>query len=206
MRQPSGSKIQLTTHTDRLELKIPARFRPDRVAIHQIGLTVGVTLLTLFLLVLAIYISLPLGNPATDLALRVGLSVALLFTVPLMLWLGKASLKLLFDLADKFLSHTTIAIDRRQFVLSNHLFTLERLRPKTLNTRDISQVMVDTYLHPDLKAKKIGLLLELRQAESVRLLSSGQDLTPKEIRWLAAELSDWLGVSLVNDHLDLDRY
>jgi hypothetical protein len=199
VRQPSGSKIQLTSHLDRLEIKIPARFRPDRAGIHQIGLTSGVNLLSLLLLVLVICISIPLVNSTTELATRIGLSIALMFIVPLMLWLGKAGFKLLFDLADKYLSHTTIAIDRRQFVFTHYLFTLERIRPKTLNTRDISQVMVDTYQNSDFKTKKIGLLLELRQAESVRLLSSGQDLTSKEINWLAVELSDWLGVSLVND-------
>jgi hypothetical protein len=206
MRQPSGSKIILTSDPDRLELTIPARFRPDRAGVHQIGLTAGVTLLTLLLTCLIIYISIPLSIPTTELAVRVGLSVALLFTVPLTLWLGKASFKLLFDLADKFLSHTIIAIDRQQFTLSNYLFTLERARPKTLKTREISQVMVDTYQNTDVRQKKIGLLFELRQAESVRLLSSGQDITTREIKWLAAELSHWLGVDLVNDRVDLDRY
>ena len=37
MRQPSGSQIQLTSTVNRLEFKIPARFRPDREALHQIG-------------------------------------------------------------------------------------------------------------------------------------------------------------------------
>jgi hypothetical protein len=199
VRQPSGSKIEITSNADRLEIRIPARFRPDRAGTHQIGLTIGVALLTLLLLILAICAAIPLVSSTTELATRVGLSVALMFTVPLMLWVGKAGFKLSFDLADKYLSHTTIAIDRRQFVFTNYLFTLERIRPKTLNTRDISQVMVDTYHNSDFKDKKIGLLLELRQAESIRLLSSGQDITRKEIKWLAVELSDWLGVGLAHD-------
>lgn len=44
-------------------------------------------------------------------------------------------------------------------------------------------------------------MLELRQIDPVRILSTGQDLTEREIKWLATELSNWLGVNLVTDEI-----
>jgi hypothetical protein len=82
MRQPSGSKIQLTNTADRLELIIPARFRPDRAGVHQLGLAATLNTIVLFLVGLTIYISAPLSVPTTDLAVRVGLGVALMFMCP----------------------------------------------------------------------------------------------------------------------------
>jgi hypothetical protein len=204
MRQPSGSKIQLTSKADRLELKIPARFRPDRAAIHQLGLAGSIDVMVLILIALTIYISAPLSIPTTDLAVKVGLGVALMFVLPLTLWLLKGGFKLSFDLADKFLSQTIVTIDRHQFTLSQHLYGLERSRPKHLKTREITQVIVDNYQHPDLKVPKVSLMLELRQIDPIRILSTGQDLTEREIKWMARELSNWLGVNLITDSIDLD--
>lgn len=205
MRQPSGSKIQLISKADRLELKIPARFRPDRVAMHQLGLASVVNLAVLILIALTIYISGPLAYPTTELAVKVGLGVALMFVLPLTLWLLKGGLRMSFDLADKFLSHTKIAIDRQQLTLSQHLYSLERGRPKHLKTKEISQVIVDAYQHPDLQVPKVSLMLELRQLDPIRILSTGQDLTDREIKWLARELSNWLGVNLVIDEIDINE-
>jgi hypothetical protein len=205
MRQPSGSKIQLTSKADRLELKIPARFRPDRAAIHQLGLAGIIDTLVLGLISLSIYISIPLTVATTEVAVKVGLSVALLFVLPLTLWLLKSGLHLSFDLADKFLSHTLIKIDRQQFTLSQHLYGLDRGRPKHLKTNEISQAIVDKYQHGDLKTPKVSLLLELRQTDPVRILSTGQDLTEREIKWLAREISNWLGVNLITDSIDLNN-
>jgi hypothetical protein len=101
------------------------------------------------------------------------------------------------------LSHTAIEIDRRQFSLSKHLYSLERERPKHVKTQEISQVIVDTYRHPDLEVPKVSLMLELREIDPIRVLSTGQDLTEKEIKWLASEISDWLGVNLSINSLDL---
>ncbi len=204
MRQPPGSKIQLTSTADRLQLTIPARFRPDRVAIHQLGLAVLVNFFVLLLIALTIYISMPLTISTTELAVKVGLGVALLFVLPLTLWLLKTVLHLSFDLADQFLSQTMIMIDRQQFTLSQHLYSLERGRPKRLKTRDISQVIVDNYQHPDLKVPKVSLMLELRQIDPIRILSTGQDLTERELKWLAREVSNWLGVNLIANSIDLD--
>lgn len=201
MRQPSGSKIQLTSRVDRLELKIPARFRPDRAGIHQLGLAGSINFFVLLLIVLTIYISVPLAKSNTELAVKVGLGVALMFVLPLTLWLLKGGIRMSFDLADKFLSQTILTIDRQQFTLSQHLYGLDRGRPKHLKTREISQVIVDNYQHPDLKVPKVSLMLELRQIDPVRILSTGQDLTEREIKWLATELSNWLGVNLVNDEI-----
>ena len=47
----------------------------------------------------------------------------------------------------------------------------------------------------------VSLMLELRQIDPVRILSTGQDLTEREIKWLATELSNWLGVNLVTDEI-----
>jgi hypothetical protein len=204
MRQPSGSKIQLTSKANRLQLTIPARFRPDRVAVHQLGLAGVTNSIVLVLIVLTIYISIPLAIPTTDLGVKVGLGVALMFVLPLTLWLLKTGLHLSFDLADKFLSHTIVTIDRKQFTLSQHLYSLERGRPKHLKTNDISQVIVDKYQHADLKIPKVSLMLELRQIDPIRILSTGQDLTEREIKWMANELSNWLGVNLITDSIDLD--
>jgi hypothetical protein len=204
MRQPSGSKIQLTSQADRLQLTIPARFRPDRAAIHQLGLAGGINFIVLFLVGLTIYISAPLSIPTTELAVKVGLGVALMFILPLTLWLLKGGFRMSFDLADKFLSHTLLTIDRRQFTISQHLYSLERGRPKHLKTNDISQVIVDKYQHADLKTPKVSLMLELRQIDPVRILSTGQDLTEREIKWLAREVSNWLGVNLITDSIELN--
>jgi hypothetical protein len=204
MRQPSGSKIQLTSQADRLQLTIPARFRPDRAAIHQLGLAGGINFIVLFLVGLTIYISAPLAIPTTELAVKVGLGVALMFILPLTLWLLKGGFRMSFDLADKFLSHTLLTIDRRQFTISQHLYSLERGRPKHLKTNDISQVIVDKYQHADLKTPKVSLMLELRQIDPVRILSTGQDLTEREIKWLAREVSNWLGVNLITDSIELN--
>jgi hypothetical protein len=204
MRQPPGSKIQLQSKADRLQLTIPARFRPDRAAIHQLGLAVTIDLIVLALIALTIYISVPLSVETTDLAVKVGLGVALMFILPLTLWLLKSGLHLSFDLADKFLSHTLVTIDRKQFTLSQHLYGLDRGRPKHLNTKEISQVIVDNYQHPDLQVPKVSLMLELRQVDPIRILSTGQDLTEREIKWLARELSNWLGVNLISDSIDLN--
>ncbi len=205
MRQPSGSKIQLKSKADRLELKIPARFRPDRSALHQLGLASIVNLAVMALIGLTIYISLPLSSSTTDPGIKVALGVALMFVLPLTFWFLKGGLRMSFDLADKFLSHTKIAIDSKQFTLSHHLYSLDRGRPKHLKTKEISQVIVDSYQHPDLKAPKISLLIELRQTDPLRVLSTGQDLTDREIKWLARELSNWLGVNLVSTDLDIDQ-
>ena len=96
-----------------------------------------------------------------------------------------------------------LTIDRQQLTLSQHLYSLDRGRPKHLKTKEISQVIVDKYQHTDLKTPKVSLMLELRQIDPVRILSTGQDLTEREIRWLAVELSDWLGVNLINDSIEL---
>ncbi len=205
MRQPSGSKIQLTSTIDRLEIEIPARFRPDKAAKHQLGLVAAIDITVLILTIFTIYLITPLTNPTTELAIRVGLGVALMFVLPLTLWLMKAGFRMSFDLADMFLSHTKIDIDRRQLTLSQHLYSLERSRPKYLKTYEITQTIVDTYQHPDLKVKKVALMLELRENDSIRILSTGQDLTEREIKWLAVKLSEWLGVSLVTDAIDIDR-
>jgi hypothetical protein len=205
MRQPAGSKIQLQSRADRLQLTIPARFRPDRAAIHQLGLAATIDLIVLALIVLTIYISVPLSVQTTDLAIKVGLGVALMFILPLTLWLLKSGLHLSFDLADKFLSHTLVTIDRQRFTLSQHLYGLDRGRPKHLKTKEISQVIVDNYQHPDLQVPKVSLMLELRQVDPIRILSTGQDLTEREIKWLARELSNWLGVNLISDSIDLNN-
>jgi hypothetical protein len=204
MRQPAGSKIQLTSRADRLQLRIPARFRPDRIAIHQLGLAIGVDLLMLILIVLIIWISFPLSNATTESAVKIGLGVLLMFVLPLTCFLSKTGLHLSFDLADKFLSHTLLTIDRKQLTLSHHLYGLDRGRPKHLKTREISQVIVDNYQHPDHKVPKVSLLLELRQIDPMRILSTGQDLTEREIKWLAREISNWLGVNLITDEISLD--
>jgi hypothetical protein len=203
MRQPSGSKIKIASTDDRLEIIIPARFRPDKAAKHQLGLAGTIDSIAVGLLIITIYISLQFSGAAGDLAVKVGLGVALMFLVPLTLWLLKGGFKLSFELADKFLSHTKIEIDRRQFTLSQHLYTLERSRPKHLKTYEITQTIVDTYQHPDLKVKKVALMLELRQNDPIRVLSTGQDLTVSEIKWLAVKLSNWLGVDLFSEDLDL---
>jgi hypothetical protein len=205
MRQPSGSKIQLKSKADRLELKIPARFRPDRAAVHQLALASVVNLATILLVGSIAYISIPLADAATDPAIKIGLSVALMFLLPLTFWLLKGGLRMSFDLADKFLSHTKIAIDNKQFILSQHLYGLDRGRPKHLKTKEIGQIIVDSYKHPDLKKPRINLLIELRESDPIRVLSTGQDLTDREIKWLARELSNWLGVNLVSMDLDIDR-
>ncbi len=204
MRQPSGSKIQLTSTADRLQLRIPARFRPDRIAIHQLGLAIGVDLLMLVLISLIIWISIPLSHSTTESAVKVGLLVVLMFMLPLTWFLSKTGLHLSFDLADKFLSHTLLTIDRKQLTLSHHLYGLDRGRPKHLKTREVSQVIVDNYQHPDHKVPKVSLMLELRQIDPIRILSTGQDLTEREIKWLARELSNWLGVNLITDEIYLD--
>ncbi|GEM_PF-3962400 len=204
MRQPSGSKIQLTSKADRLQVAIPARFRPDRIATHQLGLAGGVNLLVLVLLVLTVYMSIELNNPSTEVGVKIGLGVALMFVLPGTFFLLKTGLHLSFDLADKFLSTTLIEIDRQQLTLSQHLYSLDRGRPKHLKTREITQVIVDKYQHADLKTPKVSLLLELRQVDPIGILSTGQDLTEREIKWLAVEFSDWLGVNLINDSIELD--
>jgi hypothetical protein len=203
MRQPSGSKIQLTSTADRLQLTIPARFRPDRVAIHQLGLAGLTDLGALILIVLIIYVTISI-NSTTELAVKVALFVVLMFVIPLTYWLLRTGLHLSFDLADKFLSHTLLTIDRRQFTISEHLYSLDRGRPKHLKTNDISQVIVDKYHHSDLKTPKVSLMLELRSIDPVRILSTGQDLTEREIKWMAREVSNWLGVNLITDSIDLN--
>jgi hypothetical protein len=161
--------------------------------------------IVLGLIALTIYISIPLTIPTTELAVKVGLSVALMFVLPLTYWLLKTGLHLSFDLADKFLSHMLLTIDRKQFTISQHLYSLDRGRPKHLKTNEISQVIVDKYQHADLQTPKVSLLLELRQTDPIRILSTGQDLTEREIKWLARELSNWLGVNLITDSIDLDN-
>jgi hypothetical protein len=204
MRQPSGSKILLTSKADRLQLTIPARFRPDRIAIHQLGLAFGVNLLVLGLVALIIYIWILLASSSTEVGAKVGLGVALMFVLPSTLFLLKTGLHLAFDLADKFLSVTLVTIDRKQLTLSQHLYGLDRGRPKHLKTTEISQVIVDRYQHSDLKIPKISLMIELRQIDPVRILSTGQNLTERELKWMAREVSNWLGVNLITDSIDLE--
>ena len=204
MRQPSGSKILLTSKADRLQLTIPARFRPDRIAIHQLGLAFGVNLLVLGLVALTIYIWIAIGSSRTETGAKVGLGVALMFVLPSTLFLLKTGLHLSFDLADKFLSTTLVTIDRKQLTLSQHLYGLDRGRPKHLKTTEISQIIIDRYQHTDLKTPKISLTIELRQIDSIRILSTGQNLTERELKWMAREVSNWLGVNLITDAIDLE--
>ncbi|WP_310481214.1 hypothetical protein [Chamaesiphon sp. VAR_48_metabat_403] len=204
MRQPSGSKILLTSKADRLQLTIPARFRPDRVARHQLGLALVVNLLVLGLIALTIYIWMLLGSSRTDAGAKVGLGVALMFVLPSTFFLLKTGLHLAFDLADKFLSTTLVTIDRKQLTLSQHLYGLDRGRPKHLKTNEISQIIIDRYQHSDLKTPKISLMIELRQIDPVRILSTGQNLTERELKWMAREVSNWLGVNLITDSIELE--
>ena len=205
MRQPPKSKIQLTSSEDRLEIIIPARFRPDKTARHLLCLVSAIDLTALLLIIISIFISIQLSIPQTDPAVKVGLGVCLMIVLPLTLWTLQGGLKMSFDLADQFLSHTKVKIDRRQFTLSEHLYSLERSCPKHLKTYEITQAIVDTYQQPNLKAKKVTLMLELREIDPIRLFSSGQDLTEREIKWLAIELSNWLGINLSIDPTDLDK-
>lgn len=205
MRQPSGSKIQLKSKADRLELKIPARFRPDRAAIHQLALAGAIDLVTIFFIGAIVYVSIPLSSSATEPAIKIGLGVVLMVLLPLTFWLLKGGLRMSFELADKFLSHTKIAIDNKQFTLSQHLYALDRGRPKHLKTKEIGQIIVDSYKHPDLKHPKVSLLVELRESDPIKVLTTGQDLTDREIKWLARELSNWLGVNLVSMDLDIEQ-
>jgi hypothetical protein len=133
----------------------------------------------------------------------IGFNFGLLALLPLTLMLGKSSWRMSFDFADEFLLQTKIVIDRQQFTLSQHLYSLDRGRPKQLKTREISQVIIDSYQLPDKKVQKVTLILELRQTDPVRILSTGQDLTEREIKWLGVELSKWLGVNLYSDAFDL---
>jgi hypothetical protein len=204
MRQPSGSKIQLTSKADRLQLTIPARFRPDREDRHQLVMTGLADLGSLILIALTIYLLISI-NGNTDVGVKIGFCVGLMFVMPLTYWLLRTGLHLSFDLADKFLSHTLVKIDRKQFTLSVHLYGLDRGRPKQLKTTEISQVIIDNYQHPDLKVPKVSLLLELRQTDPIRIFSTGQDLTKREIEWLARELSNWLGINLINGSIDFDN-
>jgi hypothetical protein len=191
MRQPSGSKIQLNSKADRLELQIPARLRLDRSATHQLVVTSIMNLVTLVPICLSIYVVV------------IGFTFGLVALLPLILMLGKSAWRMSFDFADEFLLQTKIVIDRQQFTLSQHLYSLDRGRPKQLKTREISQVIIDSYQVPDKKVQKVTLILELRQTDPVRILSTGQDLTEREIKWLGAELSKWLGVNLYSEAFDL---
>jgi hypothetical protein len=191
MRQPSGSKIQLNSKADRLELQIPARLRFDRSAMHQLVVTSIMNLVTLVPICLSIYVVV------------IGFTFGLIALLPLTLMLGKSAWRMSFDFADEFLLQTKIVIDRQQFTLSQHLYSLDRGRPKQLKTREISQVIIDSYQISDKKVKKVTLILELRQTDPVRILSTGQNLTEREIRWLGAELSQWLGVNLYSEAFDL---
>jgi hypothetical protein len=191
MRQPSGSKIQITSTDDRLELQIPARLRLNQSATHQLVVTSIMNLVTLVPICLSIYVVV------------IGFNFGLLALLPLTLMLGKSSWRMSFDFADEFLLQTKIVIDRQQFTLSQHLYSLDRGRPKQLKTREISQVIIDSYQLPDKKVQKVTLILELRQTDPVRILNTGQDLTEREIKWLGVELSKWLGVNLYSDAFDL---
>jgi hypothetical protein len=206
MRQPSGSKIQLISTSERLQLTMPARFRPDRAAIHQLGLTFGIDTIAIALIALIIYLSAPLSAPATDFTVKIALSVALLFLLPIGLWILKAGFRLSFDVAEKFLSRSILTIDRQQLTLSQHLFILKLGRSKQLKTKDIVQLVADKYQHPDTKIVRVSLVFEFRTIEPVRLLTAGQDLTEREIKWIGNELSQWLGVNLVNYQNDLDNW
>jgi hypothetical protein len=156
------------------------------------------------LIALNIYIWILLGSSRTEAGAKVGLGVALMFVLPSTFFLLKTGLHLAFDLADKFLSKTLVTIDRKQLTLSQHLYGLDRGRPKHLKTNEISQVIVDRYQHSDLKTPKISLMIELRQIDPVRILSTGQNLTERELKWMARELSNWLGVNLITDSIELD--
>ncbi len=193
MRQPSGSKIQLKSKADRLELKIPARFRFDPAAIHQLIVTSIMNLVALIPLSLTIYVAIA------------GIGIALVVLLPLTYIIGKSAWRMSFDFADEFLLNTKIVIDRQQFTLSQHLYSLDRGRPKHLKTPEIGQIIIDSYQHPDFKVPKVSLLIELRQTDAVKVLTTGQDLTDREIKWLATELSNWLGVNLVRMDLDLNE-
>jgi hypothetical protein len=193
MRQPSGSKIQLKRKANRLELKIPASLRFDRSAIHQLIVTSIMNLVALIPLSLTIYMAIA------------GIGIALVVLLPLTYVIGKSAWQMSFDFADEFLLNTKIVIDRQQFTLSQHLYNLDRGRPKHLKTTEIGQIIVDSYQHPDFKVPKVSLLIELRQADAVKVLTTGPDLTDRELKWLATELSNWLGVNLVRMDLDLNE-
>jgi hypothetical protein len=199
MRQPSGSKIQISKSIDRLEITIPARFRPDRVIWHQIGMTSLVTGIALFLGGVVAYISIQLSAASNDVAVKVGLCVGLLFTVPFLLWVGKASLRLLFELFDRFSSHLYLEIDDRQLKMVTRLLTLDRSRPQTVKTNEIYQIIIDRYRTPKTNEKQANLVLDLAQERSVKLLMSGQNLTASEIEWLAEKLSKYLDISIFNN-------
>ena len=47
-------------------------------------------------------------------------------------------------------------------------------------------------------------MIELREIDPVRILSTGQNLTERELNWMAREVSNWLGVNLITDSIDLE--
>jgi hypothetical protein len=190
MCQPSRSKIKLNSKADRLELQIPARLRLDRSATHQLVVTSIMNLVTLVPICLSIYVVV------------IGFNFGLIALLPLILMLGQSAWRMSFDFADEFLLQTKIVIDRQQFTLSQHLYSLDRSRPKQLKTREITQVIIDSYQLPDKKVQ-VTLILELRQTDPVRILRTGQNLTEWEIKWLGVEISKWLGVNLYNEAFDL---
>jgi hypothetical protein len=199
MPRPTGSKITTTKTVDRLEIKIPARFRPDRPERHQIGMTGLVTFCALSILGVVIYIFQQLSVSNNDAPIKIGLCVGLLFTLPMLLWVGKTSLRLLFELADRYCSHTHLEIDDRQLKIVTRLLTLDRSRPQTVQIREIIQIVIDRYRHPQDNSKQANLILDLDRERSVKLFRSGRDLTAPEVEWLGAKLAQKLSVGVFNN-------
>jgi hypothetical protein len=199
MRQPSGSKIEVLTGETGLELKIPARFRPDQAGWHQIGLTAILLVFSLLLIGLVFFILIKLSGSGEDIAVKFALSAALLFIFPPLFFAGRASSRLLFELLERFSSHLALSLDRHRLTMVTRLLSVDRSRPQTIQTRDIFQISIDRYRHPTHKTKEAILILSLSDNRSVKLLSSGPNLTAKEVEWVGYKLCKYLGIEIFNN-------
>jgi hypothetical protein len=210
MRKPSGSKLQLRKGSDNIEFIIPTQttlnqllkdpsYRQTR---HQIGLVSLVGLGTAIGLVLSIYMISILSANNTDPAMSIGLLVGLLFVLPPTVWLGMTWLRLMFDIAQKFLSTTHIRVSRKQVTLTNEFYNLKEITLRRAKTREIQKIVVFREKYDDEQSIRGTLVLQLFHNDVINLINTSFDVTIAELEYIGYKISNWLNVEYINDHID----
>jgi serine/threonine protein kinase len=179
--QPQGSEIKLTKNSEFIEIVIPPK-------------GVGFSLIAWFSAAVAASTLLGMGVPQ-----YLWHTNNLLINSVIMIsgsWL--AAVGVMFLLCAQF-RELRLVIDRQQISYSSHLLGLKWPYDRSTCRQDISHVEIEEfeYSRDYMQQKKFKVVgANVRSGDRKYSLGAKQGLSESEIEWLAAELSQWLGVKL----------
>jgi hypothetical protein len=204
MAKPTKTRIKLRKREEQLELILPRHKQLDRAAKHQVGLTLLVNGAALLLIVLSIWIGIHINIQSTqdNRGAVAGLSVGLLFVLPLALWLLGAAFKNSVEMCKQLFSKTSVSIDRKQLSLSSKFWNFDWGAIRRIKVKDIQRVVTTDYQYMEGVRKDKApcyVVLEIDGQGTVNLLTAEHRLTKAEAKWVGKEMSRWLGIQFSDD-------